>query len=234
MFANRYLFIPAYLCHNFYMLENLDHVFRRDYRVSELSESSVPNNPFKQFEISFNDIVETKVKQPNSMILSTVSTDGVPSNRVVLLKHFDDTGFVFFTNYTSAKGKDILTNSNVSLLFFSIDLERQIHVQGAAQKISYEESNSYFKSRPIKSQIAAISSHQSSRVSSRETLENDYKVVFSKYESKSPECPVFWGGYKVVPHHFEFWQGRPSRLHDRVCYELNKESNAWSVYRKSP
>lgn len=216
------------------MLDNLDHIFRQDYNLHKLSENSVDDNPFKQFELSFNDIVETKVKQPNSMILSTVSCDGSPSTRVVLLKHFDETGFVFFTNYSSTKAKDMQHNSKVSLLFFSIDLERQIHIHGNVQKVPYEESNSYFKSRPKQSQIAAISSFQSSRVSSREALESNYKNVFSQYESTSPECPDFWGGYKVLPYYFEFWQGRSSRLHDRICYELNQESYNWAIYRKSP
>ena len=186
------------------MLNDLDHIFRQDYSLSKLSESSVDINPFNQFKFCFDNIIKTKIKQPNSMILSTVDATGVPSTRVVLLKQFDENGFVFFTNYKSTKGSNIDKNDQVSLLFFSIELELQIHIHGKAYKIPYDESNKYFKSRPFGSQIAAMASKQSTVVESRVQLEKEFKVLYSKYENSPPECPNYWGGINVVPYYFEF------------------------------
>ncbi len=213
-------------------LDHIDHVFRKDYEKGTLSELDVLSDPLDQFKVWFDEFVLAKATQPNSMILSTVGSTGVPHSRVVLLKHVDEEGFVFFTNYTSQKAEDMAFNSCVSLLFFSIELERQIHISGHVKKVSYDASNVYFKSRPFDSQIAAIASRQSQRVESRHYLERSFSHLKKTYEQSLPECPEYWGGYCVVPEAYEFWQGRPSRLHDRICYE--KKGDVWNLFRKAP
>ena len=211
---------------------DLDHIFREDYLKGSLLETDVAPNPMDQFKLWFNDIVDLGNRQPNAMVLSTASSDGIPSSRVVLLKDVLDTGFVFFTNYVSDKGKAIDANHHVSLLFYSIELERQIHIAGCAEKVSYEDSNHYFQSRPFESQVAAITSHQSTVIESREALEADFKRHFEVFKNDQPECPEYWGGYLVKPISFEFWQGRKSRFHDRICYK--RDNDTWTIFRKAP
>ena len=161
-------------------LSQLDHIFREDYKQGTLSLENVYKNPFEQFKLWFDDIVKLKQKQPNAMVLSTVSEQGVPESRVVLLKHVSEKGFCFFSNYQSSKGRSIDCNPVVALLFYNIDLERQIHVHGSIEKLSYEESNSYFQSRPFGSQVSAVASQQSVEVPSRSYLENQVKDILKQ------------------------------------------------------
>ena len=213
-------------------LENLDHKFREDYTKGCLSEEDVNPDPMIQFKQWFQDFVATGVRQPNAMVISTVDTESKPSSRVVLLKDVTDTGFVFFTNYLSSKGNDITQNKIVSLLFYSIELERQIRIEGRAEKLSYDESNTYFQSRPIDSQIAAMASNQSEVIASRAVLETQFDHYKQLHENKAPQCPDYWGGYCVIPHFFEFWQGRKNRFHDRICY--TNSDKTWAITRKAP
>ena len=212
--------------------EGLDHMFREDYLKGSLGKTDVDPDPMKQFKLWFDAIVECGTRQPNAMVLSTVDSEGVPSSRVVLLKDLTDEGFVFFTNYESEKGLSIQSHSTVSLLFYSIELERQIRILGNTSKLSYEDSNHYFQSRPFDSQIAAIASHQSKLIESRSSLEDAFKKTIAQYKDESPQCPSYWGGYVVKPYFFEFWQGRKSRFHDRICYQ--KDQDSWSIFRKAP
>ncbi len=212
--------------------KGLDHVFREEYLKSSLLEKDINLNPFNQFNLWFNDIIKAHEHQPNAMTLSTSNKNGMPSSRIVLLKDMTENGFVFFTNYNSIKAQNINENPQGSLLFFSMELERQIHIQGSIKKISRKDSNNYFKSRPFESCIAAIASHQSDTITSRKELEASYHALLKDHEHTTPECPDFWGGYILTPSYFEFWQGRPNRLHDRICYTLIK--NKWETSRKAP
>lgn len=205
---------------------------REDYRFSELLEKTLENDPFKQFEVWFNDAVSSSIYEPNAMTISTVSKSLKPSSRVVLLKEFTTEGFVFFTNYLSNKAKDIEDNNNVALNFFWAELQRQIRIEGNISKISKEKSEEYFKSRPRGSQLGALTSIQSSLIKNRDEIEKKYKEIESLYEGKEIEMPEYWGGYIVVPERFEFWQGRTSRLHDRIEFKLI--NNNWIISRLSP
>lgn len=204
---------------------------RQEYTQHSLDESEVDANPFSQFQIWLAEAVKSEVKEPNAMSLATVGTNGKPYNRIVLLKGFDESGFTFFTNHASSKGDEIAGNPNISVCFFWIELERQVRIEGVAEKISQEESEAYFKTRPYMSQIGALASNQSEVVPNREFLDEKFKSLSEKYPEEVP-MPETWGGYKVTPNYFEFWQGRRSRLHDRIVY--SKEGSAWSINRLSP
>lgn len=208
--------------------KDLKHL-RTDYNKHSLSEEDAGSNPFELFSIWFNDAV-TGEKEPNSMVLST----GVkqPTSRVVLLKEVQDNAFVFFTNYNSQKGRDIANNGNVSLLFYWQNLERQVRIEGFATKISEQESNDYFYSRPLESQIGAIASSQSEVLGSRLELETQVKQLTELYKNKPIERPSNWGGYAVEPALFEFWQGRSSRLHDRLQFKVDQGD--WKRQRLYP
>ncbi|MFT4736128.1 MAG: pyridoxamine 5'-phosphate oxidase [Cyclobacteriaceae bacterium] len=205
---------------------------RRDYQQAELTESSVFTSPFKQFEKWFEEAVKADLLEPNAMALSTVNTEGEPSQRTVLLKAYDDKGLVFYTNYTSRKAQQIELNHNVSTLFPWYTLERQVIIQGVAEKVSTKESLSYFLSRPHGSQLGAWVSHQSKVISSRSILEMKLQEIKEKFQEGKVPLPDFWGGYRIKPTSFEFWQGRSSRLHDRILYQL--DNNQWSVNRLAP
>lgn len=204
---------------------------RRDYSGKELSETSIDHDPFVQFEIWLAEALASEITDANAMTVSTVDNQRRPTNRVVLLKAVDERGFVFFTNYDSRKGTDIAANPNVSLSFFWPQLQRQVIVMGTAEKVSREESDEYFASRPVDSQLAAWASHQSSIIKSRAELETKFEEMRKRFGTEVP-LPPFWGGYRVTPTHIEFWQGRASRLHDRILYW--RTESEWTIERLSP
>ncbi|MEY2792235.1 MAG: Pyridoxal 5-phosphate synthase [Bacteroidota bacterium] len=204
---------------------------RENYQKGELLESMVDPNPLEQFKVWFKQAQDTKVPEPNAMYLSTAGLDGRISGRIVLLKSVGD-GFSFYTNYLSHKGEDLLIHPKASLTFFWVELERQIRIEGEVKKLSKEESQAYFTVRPRASQLGAWVSKQSSRIDSRNYLENRYKELEAEFENKEIPMPDYWGGYELIPTYFEFWQGRPSRLHDRIIYEL--EGKSWRIGRLAP
>lgn len=205
---------------------------RREYSSGELDESTVLDNPFKQFTAWFKEAVEAEAAEPNAMTLATVDQNQKPDARIVLLKEMEDDGFVFYTNYASDKGRQIEQNPNVSLCFFWVELERQVRINGKAQKIPKAQSEKYFKSRPYKSQLGAWVSNQSEPVESRAVLERKFEEAERTFSEDEIPMPENWGGYKVIPERFEFWQGRRSRLHDRIRFDL--ENGAWLKYRLCP
>mgnify|MGYP001820904896 FL=1 len=205
---------------------------RTEYRRSTLDESTVPIEPFTLFETWFSQAVETQIKDPNSMILATSSKNNIPNIRTVLLKIFDEKGFVFFTNYNSVKAKEIEENPHVALEFLWLDLERQVRVIGRCEKITTSESMSYFMKRSRGSQIGAWVSAQSSVISSRKVLQMQIEKMKEKFSKGSVPLPDFWGGYRVIPSQIEFWQGRESRLHDRILY--TRDNDGWKIERLAP
>lgn len=207
--------------------------YRKDYLKDGLNKKDLNPNPFNQFENWFKQAIELKINEPNAFSLATVSTEGIPGLRTVLLKIFDERGFVFFTNYSSAKAKDIEKNPTVTALFPWINLERQIILTGNAEKISKAESLKYFISRPHGSQLGAWISQQSSVISSRSVLEMKLEQMKNKFSKGKVPLPDFWGGYRIVPEKIEFWQGRTNRLHDRFLYTKN-EAGVWNIERLSP
>jgi pyridoxamine 5'-phosphate oxidase len=205
---------------------------RKDYSMSGLVEKDLLKDPFRQFQKWFGEAEAAKIPEPNAMVLATASRDGRPSSRVVLLKAIDGRGFVFFTNYDSRKGRDLEANARASLLFAWIAIERQVEVIGTVTKSAPEEIAAYFHSRPHASQIGAWASAQSSIVSGRAALEESFKAIEKKYAGQEVPMPPHWGGYRVSPETVEFWQGRRSRLHDRLRYRREKDS--WIVERLAP
>lgn len=208
--------------------------FRNEYLKGGLERDMLDDNPFVQFKKWFEHACECNVKEPNAMAVSTVSADGMPSSRVVLLKSWDERGFVFYTNYTSQKAKEIEGNNKVSLLFVWLDLERQLRINGTAEKVSAAESLRYFISRPFGSRLGAWVSHQSSIITSRSLLEMQFEKMKRKFADGKVPLPDFWGGIRVVPSYFEFWQGRENRLHDRFSYKKGSEPGKWTIERLSP
>jgi pyridoxamine 5'-phosphate oxidase len=207
---------------------------RRRYLKDGLDETQVDENPFVQFSEWFGQAQAAELAEPNAMILATVNTDGQPTTRTVLLKYFDEMGFVFFTNYSSEKAAHIDQNPKVALQFLWLDLERQIKIEGTAEKISTAESIRYFTSRPKGSQIGAWVSHQSQIISSKDLLKAQYQKLMNKFKEGEVPFPDFWGGYRVVPSKIEFWQGGDNRLHDRIQYEKKSAENAWQIKRLAP
>ena len=210
---------------------NLESV-RNEYKYSILTKKSVDKNPFKQFEKWLNEALHSELKEPTAMALNTIGLDEFPQSRIVLLKSFDEQGFVFFTNYKSAKGNSIDKRPEVGLHFFWPELERQIRISGITEKTSAKVSDNYFHSRPLNSQISAIISDQSSEIPSREFLEKRFKKLSSTIKNQPPKRPVWWGGYLVKPVKIEFWQGRENRLHDRILYK--KQNESWIIKRLAP
>lgn len=206
---------------------------RKNYTQGGLLESSASLDPFEQFRHWFTEAVSSEILEPNAMTLATINEEGKPSARIVLLKNLDDRGFTFFTNYDSNKGKNLDKNSWVSLVFLWGELERQVRIEGKVEKINPEESDKYFNSRPIGSQLGAWASNQSEVIPNREVLDIKLKEITQKYEGKIIPRPEHWGGFRVVPTLIEFWQGRENRLHDRLCYTL-QDNQQWKRERLSP
>lgn len=206
---------------------------RKNYARETLSEQDVRHDPIAQFDAWFNEALNSQLPEPNAMTLATVDALGQPSARVVLLKGIDHQGFVFYTNYESRKGEDLAANPRAALLFAWLELERQVRIEGTVEKVSEEESRAYFQSRPLGSQIGAWASPQSRPVSGREVLENTVAQLQQEYAGAEVlPLPSFWGGYRVRPGRIEFWQGRESRLHDRILY--TREAEHWRIERLAP
>lgn len=211
--------------------ENIQNL-RQDYRAAQLSEDDVESNPILQFKKWFSDAINAQLYEPNVMTLATADSDGKPSARIVLLKDFDENGFVFYTNYESKKGQDLIGNPQAALVFFWAELERQVRIEGLVTRVDAKTSSEYFHSRPIGSQIGAMASPQSQIINDRSTLENKVKELTVKYEGKEIPRPLHWGGYLIEPTFIEFWQGRSSRLHDRIAYDL--VDGSWIINRLAP
>ena len=207
---------------------------REDYLMASLHESDVDKNPVIQFQQWFEQALQANVHEINAMILGTIDENNKPHSRVVLLKGIEENSFIFFTNYHSHKAKNIDSNPNISLLFFWHELQRQVRIEGVATKISEQESEIYFASRPRESQIGAWASHQSEKLDNRETLEQRMKELEKQYENKIVLKPSHWGGFAVNPSCIEFWQGRANRLHDRILYNKINESGLWNICRLNP
>lgn len=205
---------------------------RTNYMSEPFDESHVLKNPIVQFKMWFDEAVLSKIEEPNAMTLATASSEGVPNARIVLLKEYDKKGFVFYTNYESQKGKELEKNNSAVILFFWKELVRQVRIKGNVQKISEEESREYFQSRPRESQLGAWASKQSSSIPDRKFLEDKFNSLVKKFEGKEIPLPPYWGGYRLFPSEIEFWQGRESRLHDRILYRLIE--NEWKINRLSP
>ncbi|MBY0244213.1 MAG: pyridoxamine 5'-phosphate oxidase [Sphingobacteriaceae bacterium] len=211
------------------MIQNL----RQEYRSSELNEVDADKNPIKFFEKWFKDAIEAKIFEPNIMTLATADKNGKPNARVLLLKGFDENGFSFYTNYLSEKGKELKKNPQACMVFFWPELERQVRIEGKVEKLDKETSEKYFNSRPKESQIGAVVSPQSQVIPSREFLEGRVAELTLSSKDKTIQKPAHWGGYIVKPTSIEFWQGRPSRLHDRLIYKLINNKN-WKIERLAP
>lgn len=205
---------------------------RKEYMREELTESTVAGNPLDQFRAWFEEALHADLPEPTAMTLATADADGVPSARTVLLKGYGEYGFVWYTNYSSRKGQSLEQNPRAALLFFWPELERQIRVAGGVSKLSHQESELYFHSRPRESQLGAWASHQSSVVASRSELEESYAAVQRRFADGVIPLPPTWGGYRLVPESIEFWQGRPSRMHDRIYYR--SQGGIWIIERLAP
>lgn len=204
---------------------------RKNYTFGQLSETEVPPNPLSLFQVWFDQAVKAECPEPNSMTLATADLAGNPSARIVLLKGADEAGFTFFTNYESQKGKDLAARPQAALLFHWHELERQVRIKGIVERVSAAESDEYFHSRPAASRIGAWASPQSAEIPNREFLEEAEKRFAADFGDKPPR-PEHWGGYRLHPTEIEFWQGRPSRLHDRIHYQL--EGSSWRIARLAP
>ena len=210
---------------------------RTEYMRAALDESSVAPDPFRQFELWFAEVMGSDLREPTAMTLATAAADGTPSARIVLLKEFDQRGFTFFTNYVSRKGREIAACPRAALLFFWPDLERQVRIEGIVSRLEAGESAVYFSSRPQSSQVGAWASPQSETIADREALTARFAEADARFGAANGPipCPPHWGGYRVAPDVFEFWQGRASRLHDRIRYRrMAQPAGAWVIDRLAP
>jgi pyridoxamine 5'-phosphate oxidase len=206
---------------------------RKNYTRQGLNEADADLNPFKQFRRWFEEAVAAELPEPNAMTLATATPEGKPSARIVLLKDFDETGFVFYTNYHSQKGSELVANPWGAIAFWWAQLERQVRIEGQVEKVSAAESDQYYHSRPHGSQLGAWASDQSHAIASREVLETRLQQLKEEYEAKEIPRPPHWGGFRLIPTEIEFWQGRPNRLHDRLRYRREPDES-WVRERLSP
>lgn len=206
---------------------------RREYASRALSEADTDPNPLAQFRVWFDEALKSEIIDVNAMSLATATPNGEPSARIVLLKDLDDDGFVFFTQYDSAKGRELALNPRASLLFYWAPLERQVRITGTVARVARGVSEKYFATRPIESQWAAWTARQSSEIATRDALEQQYADVKRRFTDQPVPCPPDWGGYRVSPERMEFWQGRPGRLHDRLLYTLQRDGS-WTRSRLAP
>lgn len=205
---------------------------RRDYQSRSLRRQDLADNPFDQFRLWLQEALQAQIIEPNAMVLATASSSGISSSRTVLLKHFDEAGLVFFTSYESRKAKELIENPYASVTFLWKEMERQVCVEGPVEKTSVDESKTYFSKRPRKSQLAAWASRQDTVIPSRDALEAEYQRIETLYDGKEVPMPSFWGGFRIKPEQFEFWQGQCNRLHNRFLYKL--EGEHWAIQRLSP
>ena len=206
---------------------------RREYALAGLSEADLAPDPFAQFAAWFAETLRAELSESNAMTVATATRDGIPAARIVLLKSWDERGFVFYTNYDGQKGRELAENPVAALVFYWPEMERQVRIAGAVERVAPEESDRYFDSRPLGSRLGAIASPQSAVIPDREILEARLRELAITYRDEPPTRPADWGGYRVVPRTVEFWQGRPNRLHDRLRYRRDDEG-AWIVERLAP
>lgn len=206
---------------------------RQDYTLQGLSETEIDSNPFAQFKEWFDEALSADILEPNAMTVATTTPEGKPSARMVLLKDYDARGFVFYTNYNSHKAQELAENPQAALVFWWAELQRQIRISGRVEKISDSESDKYFYSRPFSSRLGAWASNQSEVIENREVLEQNLEELKEKYQDREIPRPTHWGGIRVIPAEIEFWQGRSSRLHDRLVYTRDCDG-AWKIERLSP
>ena len=212
-------------------MDNL-HKMRQEYAAGSLNETNMPQNPMEEFNVWLDFAINSGLTEPNAMTVATSTLDGKPSARVLLLKEVNDKGFVFFTNYLSRKGRELVVNPEVALVFDWHDIERQVRVEGRAEKLPEEESEAYFNERPEDAKIGAWASPQSKIVKDREELEKHLEEIEEQFEGMPVHRPSHWGGYLIRPSFIEFWQGRPSRMHDRLVYYKTEEG--WTMHRLAP
>ena len=214
-------------------MPSIEHL-RTEYTRAGLSEGDVDADPIAQFARWFDEALKSGLREPNAMTLATASRDGDPSARVVLLKGFDAHGFVFFTNYDSDKGRTLADNARAALVFAWLDLERQVRISGDVARVARHETEAYVRTRPRPSQIAAWASAQSRPLSTRDELEARIVELDAEHHGREVPAPPYWGGYRLAPLRIELWQGRPSRLHDRICYTRVDAASPWTLQRLSP